>query len=152
MWLLLGDSLVLGLKFHLRLHFHCECYPGWSSERLLTNAPWIFDSLYESKFEGCVLLVGTNDAAPIADTLKTLKALRHVCLRSGIPKCFVVGWPQLHDPDLELARTFGSWYIDPPPGLTLAPDGVHLSPESNEDLSSAILEDVGLLPWVTSVP
>jgi hypothetical protein len=103
MHLLFGDSHVLYLEPFLGETFHCESYPGWTTERFLQEFEWTLElALQEETYESCTLLVGVNDSSmPIHETMSNLRALKEKASRL-VPLVRIAGYPYCtHDVDVQ---------------------------------------------------
>lgn len=114
MHLLFGDSHVLHLAPHFGPDFHCESYPGWSSERALRECDWTLEVvLHEATYESCTLMLGANDThMPTYETLENLLALKRKA-EHWVPRVWILGYPDMEQAPA-FARVFRQDFLAPP--------------------------------------
>lgn len=101
------------MKPHMGAEFHCESFPGWSSERVLYESSWTFDVVVkEDSYESCTFLLGANDGyIPTYQTLENLMTLRRRALHH-VPVVHILGYPSMENQSA-FKRTFKTNFIAP---------------------------------------
>lgn len=143
MHLLFGDSLVGYLAAHMGPDFHCESYPGWTSEQALREYDWTLGLvLTESKYASCVLLLGANDTGQQLSTPETIDALKQLRerVKPRVTNVWICGFPG-EDP-AAMDEAFGDAYIEYNEDLVDTEDGVHPCEGSAKYVAGQILDNV----------